>query len=372
MGLSRQWYVQVVVWSLIVWLDGAAAVGSDYEAVKLMKRYAPRIVEEEYNGGATDITPKLIDYVASSTHDAYVIRMHIRWKGILSGDVYEATGDLDVTPQGWSWSQTSVNNNLRAWLLFRGGMNALANEIEARQQRQQRDSSQDARTPPQIFIPPPRPPAPAPPKVITGNTGSNCTSATSVSMPNTKPGDTYIFESLHLDNPKLSNTTERKVVSVSDGKLVLAYKNPKSESAKARIVQFTPEWNLISSRNLDGSGFDYSPPLKYFEFPLCPGKTWRQTSRETNIKSGEVREHTFSATVGDWENISVTAGTFRALRITIQKELLDSTGEKKSTGTEISWYVPDIRRSVKTEITSQNLQEQPERQFIQLIQHDIK
>jgi len=53
---------------------------------------------------------------------------------------------------------------------------------------------------------------------------------------------------------------------------------------------------------------------------------------------GAVREHTLSATVGDWEETTVPVGTFRALKITLQTELLDPSTGETSTGTDISWY----------------------------------
>jgi ankyrin repeat protein len=196
--------------------------------------------------------------------------------------------------------------------------------------------------------------------------------AASADTPPIKTGDTYIIESLYPDNPKLNSTTERKVISVSDGKITVASRNIKSKTGSTRTIRFTPEWNLISGRNPDGSGLDYSPPLKYFEFPLYPGKTWRQTSMEKNIKTGAVREHTLSATVGNWEDVSVSAGTFRAIKITTQTELLDRATRQRSTGTDISWYAPNIRRSVKSEVTSQNFQGNQERQLIQMIQYDLK
>jgi ankyrin repeat protein len=196
--------------------------------------------------------------------------------------------------------------------------------------------------------------------------------ATSADTPPIKMGDSYIIESQNPDNPKLNNTTERKVISVGKGKITVASKNIKSKTGSARTIQFTPEWNLISSRNPDGSGLDYSPPLKYFEFPLHPGKTWRQTSIEKNSKTGAVREHTLSATVGNWEDVSVPAGTFRAIKITTQTELLDRATRQKSTSTDISWYAPNVRRSVKSEVTSQNFQGNQERQLIQVIRYDLK
>jgi hypothetical protein len=119
------------------------------------------------------------------------------------------------------------------------------------------------------------------------------------------------------------------------------------------------------------SATNYSPPLKYFEFPLYPGKTWQQTSVETNIKTNSTREHTLSAIVGDWEEITVPAGTFRAIKITTQTELLDRKTGQKSTGVDVSWYVPDIRRSVKSSVTTRNFDGNQERQLIQLIKYDL-
>src|SRR6266446_1550273 len=204
-----------------------------------------------------------------------------------------------------------------------------------------------------------------------GNTGNNQIPAASVGTPNSQLGDTYIIEYLDPDNLKPSYSTERKVVSVGEGKITVTSKNIHSKTAKARTLQFTSEWNLISSRNPDGSGFDYSPPLKYFGFPLSPGKTWQQTSRETNMKTNAIRGHTLSATVGDWEEVSVPAGTFRTIKITLQTALLDRSTGETSTGTDISWYAPNVRRSVKSEITSHNFQGQQERQVIQLRRYDV-
>lgn len=198
------------------------------------------------------------------------------------------------------------------------------------------------------------------------------TPSTSVGRPKIRTGDSYIIESIYMDNPELSNTTERKVTFVGDGKMTVTSKNIKSKTGKGRTLQFTSDWNLISSRNLDESGFDYAPPLKYFDFPLYPGKTWQQTSSETNIKTGAVREHTLSATVGDWEEVSVPAGTFRAIRITIQTKLLDPATAQESSGTDISWYSPIIRRSVKSAIISQDFLGNKKRQLIQVIKVDLK
>lgn len=224
-------------------------------------------------------------------------------------------------------------------------------------------------------ISPPSPTGKAPefsPAKAAGKTENYPTATSSVGIPKTQIGDTYVIEYLNSDNPKASYTVERKVIAVSEDNITVAAKNVNSKTAKARTLRFTPEWNLLSSRNPDGSGFDYAPPLKYFAFPLYPGKTWQQTSQETNIKTGAIREHTLSATVEDWEDVSVPAGTFRALKITIHTTLLDHATGQQSTGTDLSWYAPTLRRSVKSDTTSYSSQGQQEKQLIQLMRYDIK
>lgn len=219
-------------------------------------------------------------------------------------------------------------------------------------------TSQEGKSRATLSTSPLQPPSPGP-------------SGAPVEIPAIKAGDTYIIESLYPDTPALSHTTERKVVSVNAHTITVTAKNVQSKTNKVRTLQFTAEWNLLSSRNADGSGLDYLPPLQYFAFPLYPGKTWQQQSRETNVQTRAVRGHTISAIVGAWEEV-VPAGTFRALKITLHTELFDPATEQKSTGTDISWYAPDIRRSVKSVITSQNFQGQQERRVISLIQQDIK
>jgi serine/threonine protein kinase len=187
-----------------------------------------------------------------------------------------------------------------------------------------------------------------------------------------RSGDTYFVESVYLDNPKLNNTTERKIVFVDSETLVMTSTNIYSKRRTTRTLEFTHEWNLIRSRNADESGVDYSPPIKYFEFPLYSGKTWQQSSVEKNIKTGDKREHTLTGVVGGWESVTVLAGTFQAIKVTIESELLDYATGEKSTGTDVSRYVPELRRSVKSQTTSRNSQGIEERQQIQLIQYALK
>lgn len=171
-----------------------------------------------------------------------------------------------------------------------------------------------------------------------------------VPRPTVRVGDTYAYESRDPDNVEPVITTKRTVISTSDG-ILLATVSMNSRNAKVRKLSFDQDWNLVSTRNADNGGFNYSPPVKYFDFPLFTGKTWRQISTESDTKTGKTRTHTVSGVVGDWEDISVPAGTFRTIRVSLSTEVLDSATGERVAGTDISWYAPQVRRSVKS-ITS--------------------
>jgi hypothetical protein len=175
-----------------------------------------------------------------------------------------------------------------------------------------------------------------------------------VTPPDIKVGDVFIIESINSSHPENSSKTERTVISTEGGVIEVSVINLNSKSGKKRLLKFNKEWNLIATRNADNSGLDYSPPLKYFEFPLSPGKNWQQTSTETNIKTDTIRKHKISGVVGDWEEITVPAGTFHAIKVILNTEVVNLVTGEKSTGKDISWYAPDVKRSVKSEVTSRN------------------
>jgi hypothetical protein len=194
----------------------------------------------------------------------------------------------------------------------------------------------------------------------------------SINKPAHYPGDTYTVESIHPDNPKWNNVTKRLVISVEPDKLVMTSQNLVSKSKTIRTLEYTPGWNLISTRNANGSGVDFSPPLKYYEFPIYPGKTWKQNSVATNVKTGATREFSLSGVVGGWEDVSVPAGTFKGIKVTLNSEIFVPATGKRSFGTDISWYVPELRRSVKSEMTSRNSEGIEGRQLIQLREYELK
>ena len=133
--------------------------------------------------------------------------------------------------------------------------------------------------------------------------------------------------------------------------MVVTSRNTKSNFTRTLI--FTPTWNLIKSREPDGKGYDYSPPLKYFDFPLFPGKRWTAEVAEMQAGGQPTKTHKMAAVVEGWEDITVPAGTFRALKVVLRVKALEESGVTRDSE-DVSWYAPKVKRSVKTVETSVN------------------
>jgi hypothetical protein len=170
-----------------------------------------------------------------------------------------------------------------------------------------------------------------------------------VNSPTLDVGDTYLYEALDPQHPASKVTTRRTIISSHNGEIQFSSLNIGHKHSKPRSLYFTNDWNLVRIRNAAGnSGLDYSPPLKYYDFPLYPGKTWQQTTTETNITTGKTRIHTISGVVGPWEDVSVPAGRFRAIKVILRTELFDPATGERVNGADTSWYVPEVHRSVRT------------------------
>ncbi|NEX16818.1 MAG: hypothetical protein C1943_09355 [Halochromatium sp.] len=175
-----------------------------------------------------------------------------------------------------------------------------------------------------------------------------------VDAPPIAVGDTYVYESRPLDEDGSSpgsHLVTRRTVTDTGRFVTLSSLVLQTQGAKPRMLYYDRQWNLVQSRNTSGSGRDYSPALRYYDFPLYPGKTWRETTTETDTKTGAIRQHTLSGRVEGWETVSVPAGTFHGIKVELKTELYDPNSGEHIIGSDTSWYVPEVRRSVKSVMT---------------------
>jgi len=183
------------------------------------------------------------------------------------------------------------------------------------------------------------------------NTGTDQANYTLLGQkPRLAIGNSFTLRSSNTLEKPSEYTIERTIVDITPSSIRVVSKNIKS--GYTRTLEFTPEWNLISSRDSNGQGSNFTPPLKYYDFPLYPGKEWTQTSTEKRTNSNDNRTHKLTAHVAGVEEVVVSAGKFQTIKIVTQTELFDPETGKTTSGNDTSWYSFEVGRSVKTVMTS--------------------
>lgn len=110
-------------------------------------------------------------------------------------------------------------------------------------------------------------------------------------------------------------------------------------------------WKTVSNRNWDwlsrlayGSPtVAFSPPFDTIPFPLRVGQSWEDRLHAVNPATGRRIAIQMSSEAHCWENITVPAGSFTALRIERMVYLQDLEWWKSQTTLrQVDWYLPEM------------------------------
>jgi uncharacterized caspase-like protein len=159
-----------------------------------------------------------------------------------------------------------------------------------------------------------------------------------------KSGDHWVYK---LTDRDYSVVRERKytfrVDSVTDSSIQV-------RTGGKTWFRYTHDWNLISNTPGDGIERKFDPPIPIYSFPLEPGKSW-QAKYRTSRGDGRVFDNDRSATVEGWEQVTVPAGTFRALKVSslTYYHRVDSGGSGGGRSVFNYWYAPEVGRPVRIE-----------------------
>lgn len=176
----------------------------------------------------------------------------------------------------------------------------------------------------------------------------------SLPLPTINVGDRFVYETESVDPNGKTTVSEsvREVLSIDGNRVAVSLKN--SKSGKSRTLVYDRSWNILETGDSVSVGMTYSPAIKYFDFPLYTGKNWKETSVELDKKSLKTRTHIVSGEVYEWGEIVVGAGKFNAIKIVVNSEVID--GEKHSSGVDVSWYAPAIGRTIRSELSGEDIE----------------
>jgi len=163
-----------------------------------------------------------------------------------------------------------------------------------------------------------------------------------VPRPDVKPGDTWTYRRVEYDTNTVSGVFSSEVTFANER--VIQMVGHRAGGEKEVDIAFTAEWNQLASAN---NGI-FEPHQDLFRFPLQPGNTHDARYEVRFPKQGAYHvRHERRVRVVGWEEVTVPAGRFRALRIesegTFQR--LDTT--LTGTAKDVMWYVPQVKRYVK-------------------------
>ncbi len=118
---------------------------------------------------------------------------------------------------------------------------------------------------------------------------------------------------------------------------------------------YAPGWNGREMPLTNTQRFRYNPTYPAYVYPLEPGKSWRTVVHSTDVATGRrYNTHVLGKVLG-WERIHVPAGEFDAMKI--QRFVYAGNAEGSLSQEEIEetdWYVPGVRRAVRTLTKSQH------------------
>lgn len=191
-------------------------------------------------------------------------------------------------------------------------------------------------------------------------------------QPRYAPGDAWVFrDDTEKGQATHQSLDEATIIRTTSDSVLVSIKTVGSAQAP-REQMFGKDWSRF--RSVNGEETIVNRPLA---FPLAIGKTWRVDYTEMNPNPQHLREHfTHNYRVVGWEEVTVPAGTFKALKIeskgvwtadigarTVSNALVlknnqnavviankNNIAAKTATGRlyKAFWYVPSVKRWVKS------------------------
>lgn len=180
----------------------------------------------------------------------------------------------------------------------------------------------------------------------------NAPAAAAASAPQVKVGDYWDY-AVHDGWTRLPRGIYRyEVVRVDGNGVVVQLSN---DGRLLDTLVYAAGWNGRELPLTNTQRFRYDPTYTAYDYPLEPGKKWHKVLRSTDIATGRsYSTHVYGRVLG-WERVRVPAGEFDALKVERSVFAGNMEGSRSQEEIrEIDWYVPSVRRAVRTSADSQH------------------
>ena len=176
--------------------------------------------------------------------------------------------------------------------------------------------------------------------------------AAAPTVPLVKVGDYWEY-TVHDGWTKLPRGIYRYEVVTADPSGVIVHLT--HDGVMRDTLVYAAGWNGRELPLTNTQRFRYEPTYTAYAYPLEPGKTWHDVLRSTDVVTGRsYSTHVYGRVLG-WERVRVPAGEFDAIKIERSVYAGNMEGSRSQEEIrEIDWYVPSVRRAVRTSANSQH------------------
>lgn len=177
-----------------------------------------------------------------------------------------------------------------------------------------------------------------------------------VDKPRVAVGDTWTYHTRSETRRGRASARDEtfEVTAVAKGRVhVVVYRKfdgkPGDEPAEADMI-FSDEWNVMVTGNRGARpSAIMRPDSATLKFPARPGDSYPTVFELDLLPDSGSARHNRTTRVAGWEEVTVPAGRFRALRIESEGTVQSSAKPKPGPSSMTVWYVPEVRRWVRLE-----------------------
>jgi len=171
--------------------------------------------------------------------------------------------------------------------------------------------------------------------------------------PRVAVGDTWTYQSvLRAANRSKKVVETFEVSGVTGNRLHVVVLRKFDGEAEGEPVEsdmvFSEEWNVMITGNRGGRpSAIMRPSTAMLRFPMKPGESYPSGYDMETLPDANIVRHRRVTKVVGWEDITVPAGRFRALRIEAEGTVQVAKKPKPGRTMVTVWWVPELRRWVK-------------------------
>ncbi len=169
-------------------------------------------------------------------------------------------------------------------------------------------------------------------------------------------GDTYVYRVINGYSKEERGRVAYRVDKVDGDRVTVSVTTDISALGIGHTELVTREGNWLRhpvvNRN-EPVDYEFASAFPAYVFPLEPRRSWSVRLNAVNPSTGRRNSVRVDGKVIGAEKVSVPAGSFDAIKVTRRVYAGDWDGPRHETNIiETDWYVPQLGRAVRSEITS--------------------